>query len=179
MSIENLTDNDEHRCEYCDRSFRTEKTLLAHLCEQKKRSQQRTDPVGQLAFMSYQRFYELTQGGKERTWEQFAKSPYYNAFLKFARYMRQVDAVNPMLFIDWVIKKQIKLDHWARDTTYSKYLDEYIKSEGADSAIERSFITMQKWADEQATTFDHYLLYASPNRIVSDLNNGRISPGLS
>ena len=129
--------------------------------------------------MSYQRFCELTQGGKERTWEQFAKSPYYNAFLKFARYMRQVDAVNPMLFIDWVIKKQIKLDHWARDTTYNKYLDEYIKSEGADSAIERSFITMQKWADEQATTFDHYLLYASPNRIVSDLNNGRISPGLS
>ena len=179
MSTENLTSNsDEHRCTFCDRVFRAERTLLAHVCEQKKRSQERTDPVGQLAFMSYQRFYQLTQGGKERTWEQFAKSAYYLAFMKFARYMRTVDAVNPMLFIDWVIKKQIKLDHWARDTTYTKYLNEYIRSEGADSAIERSFTTMQKWADEQAASFEHYLMYANPNRIVSDLSNGRISPWL-
>lgn len=179
MSTENLTNNsDEHRCTFCDRVFRAERTLLAHVCEQKKRSQERTDPVGQLAFMSYQRFYQLTQGGKDRTWDQFAKSAYYLAFMKFARYMRTVDAVNPMLFIDWVIKKQIKLDHWARDTTYTKYLVEYIKTEGADSAVERSFTTMQKWADEQAASFEHYLTYANPNRIVSDLSNGRISPWL-
>jgi len=179
MNTENLTSNsDEHRCTFCDRVFRAERTLLAHVCEQKKRSQERTDPVGQLAFMSYQRFYQLTQGGKERTWDQFAKSAYYLAFMKFARYMRTVDAVNPMLFIDWVIKKQIKLDHWARDTTYTKYLIEYIKTEGADSAVERSFTTMQKWADEQAASFEHYLMYANPNRIVSDLSNGRISPWL-
>ena len=177
MNTANLTNNsDEHRCTFCDRVFRAERTLLAHVCEQKKRSQERTDPVGQLAFMSYQRFYQLTQGGKERTWDQFAKSAYYLAFMKFARYMRTVDAVNPMLFIDWVIKKQIKLDHWARDTTYNKYLVEDIKTEGADSAIERSFTTMQKWADEQAASFEHYLVYANPNRIVSDLSNGRISP---
>jgi hypothetical protein len=177
MNMQSLPNNsDEYRCEFCERSFRTERTLLAHVCEQKKRSQERTDPVGQLAFMSYQRFYQLTQGGKERTWDQFAKSPYYQAFIKFARYMRQVDAVNPLLFIDWVIKQQVKLDHWARDTTYTKYLLEYIKSEGADSAIERSFTTMQKWADEQSSSFEHYLRYANPNRIATDLSNGRVSP---
>lgn len=179
MNTTELTNNsDEHRCEFCDRVFRAERTLLAHSCEQKKRHQERTDPVGQLAFMSYNRFYQLTQGGKERNWEQFAKSPYYKAFIKFARYMRQVDAVNPLLFIDWVIKKQVKLDHWARDTTYTKYLVEYIKNEGADTAVERSFTTMQRWADEQASSFEHYLLYANTNRIVNDLNNGRISPWL-
>jgi hypothetical protein len=178
MSMMNLINNDENKCTFCQRSFRAERTLLAHSCEQKKRHNDRSDPAGQLAYMCYSRFYQLTQGGTERTWEQFAKSPYYKAFIKFARYMRTVDAVNPLLFIDWVIKQQIKLDHWARDSTYTRYLVEYLRNESADSAIERSFINMQKWADEEAANFEHYLLYANPGRVVNDLHNGRISPWL-
>ena len=167
----------EHKCEFCGKEFKREQTLLAHACKQKLRDQERKSPDGQLAFAVYDKFYQQTQK-KSRTWEQFATSPYYNGFTKFAKYIRSMDVVNPMLFVDWVIKNNVKLENWGKDSTYERYLTQLLANESAATGIERTLHHMQEWAEQNSLTFEQYLYHASTNKIVHDIIGGRISPWL-
>ena len=77
------------KCKYCEREFARETTLAVHICEQKKRYQDKDDPASRMAFQSYLKFYEITQGSaKSKTFEDFATSAYYKAFIKFPLCMK-------------------------------------------------------------------------------------------
>lgn len=178
MNIENLSQTlNDFVCEFCKREFKRERTLLSHSCKQKLRHQESLSPDGKLAFAVYDKFYQQTQR-KSKTWEQFAESPYYNGFTKFAKYIRSMDVVNPMLFVDWVIKNNIKLEHWSKDSTYERYLTQLLAKESAEAGIERTFHHMQEWADQHGLSFEQYLYHASTNKIVHDIVGGRLSPWL-
>lgn len=176
MSTKSLNQSSsEHKCEFCGKEFKREQTLLAHICKQKLRDQERRNPDGQLAFTVYDKFYQQTQR-KTRTWEQFAASPYYNGFCKFAKYIRSMDVVSPMLFVDWVIKNNIKLENWSKDSTYERYLTQLLANESVDSAITRTIEYMQEWATQNNLTLDQYLYHAGSNKITHDIISGRITP---
>jgi len=154
-----------------------EKTLVAHMCERKRRALQETEKRVQAGYMAFNRFWTLAQGNKKtKTYEEFCDTAYYNAFVKFGSFINNVDPLYPDKFIDYVIKSGIKLDHWCRDELYERYLYEMIKTEPVESAVQRSIATMMEWADEQSAEFAHYFLYVSLNRAVHDVLNGKISP---
>ena len=76
------------KCGYCGKAFAKEKTLSVHVCEQKRRHLSKTEKHVQLALLTYQRFYEISQKTQsKKTFEEFATSPYYNAFVKFGSFM--------------------------------------------------------------------------------------------
>jgi hypothetical protein len=147
------------------------------MCERKRRALQRDEKRVQAGYMAFNRFWQLTQKAKKiKTYDEFADSSYYNAFVKFGSFLNNVDPLYPEKFVDWVIKSGVKLDHWCRDELYEKYLFETIKSEPVESAVQRSLQTMMEWADENRAVFAHYFNYVSLNRAVHDILNGRISP---
>lgn len=163
-------------CEHCSKSFMKEKTLIAHMCEQKRRALQKDEKRVQAGFMAYTRFYQLTQKNKKpKTYDEFCNSAYYNAFVKFGSFINNVNPIYPDKFIDYVIKSNVKLDHWCRDEVYEKYLYEMLKTEPVESAIQRSLQTMMDWGDENNANYIHYFLYVNLNRAVSDIVNGKIS----
>jgi hypothetical protein len=154
-----------------------EKTLYAHMCEPKRRAMQKDEKRVQAGFMAFNRFFKLTQAAKkDKTYEDFCKSPYYNAFVKFGSFINNVGPLYPDKFVDFVIKSGIKLDHWCRDELYDSYLFEMLKLEPAESAIQRSIAHMMEWADTNKAQFQHYFLYVNLNRAVNDIRNGYISP---
>lgn len=166
-------------CVHCDKSFMKEKTLVAHMCEQKRRALQRDEKRVQAGFMAYNRFYQLTQNNKKlKTYEDFCQSSYYNAFVKFGSFVNNVNPIYPDKFIDYVIKSGVKLDHWCRDTLYETYLLEMLKVEPVEGAIQRSLQTMMEWANDRKSMFNHYFLYVSLNKAVHDIVNGKVSPWL-
>ena len=166
-------------CVHCGKSFMKEKTLYAHMCEQKRRALQKDEKRVQTGFMAFNRFFRLTQAArKDKTYEDFTKSPYYNAFVKFGSFINNVGPLYPDKFVDFVIKSGIKLDHWCRDELYDTYLFEMLKLEPAESAIQRSITHMMEWADANKAQFQHYFLYVNLNRAVNDIRNGYISPWL-
>jgi len=121
----------------------------------------------------------ITQNAKkDKTYEEFCKSPYYNAFVKFGSFVNNVNPIYPDKFVDYVIKSGVKLDHWCRDELYYTYLSEIIKTEPADAAIQRSLSTMMEWADENQADFTHYFNYVNINRAVRQIADGLISPWL-
>ena len=154
-----------------------EKTLVAHMCERKRRALQKDEKRVQAGYMAYNRFWQLTQNAKKpKTYDNFADSSYYNAFVKFGSFINNVNPLYPDKFIDYVIKSGVKLDHWCRDELYEKYLYDAIKTEPVESAVQRSLQTMMEWADDHKAEFSHYFNYVSLNKAVYDIRNGRISP---
>jgi len=169
--------NQPHTCTHCGKSFMKEKTLVAHMCERKRRALQESEKRVQAGYMAFNRFWTLAQGNKKtKTYEEFCDTAYYNAFVKFGSFINNVNPLYPDKFIDYVIKSGVKLDHWCRDELYEGYLYEIIKTEPVESAVQRSLQTMMEWADEQSAEFAHYFLYASLNRAVHDILNGKVSP---
>ena len=169
-----------YTCKYCEKPFRKETTLLAHLCEAKRRHTQRDETGVQWGLKSYLRFYEFSQGSaKLKSYEDFAKSPYYNAFVKFGRYCVGIRCINFITFTDWLLKNNKKLDHWCSDRLYGEWLLEYLKRENTRDALERAIKEMQEYAEintELRNGFTDYFRYGNANRICHHITTGRISP---
>ena len=165
-----------YQCKFCGKKYVKESTLSSHLCEPKRRHQQKNEKGVLLGFQAYRMFFKFTQGKQNKTYEEFAKGPYYAAFVKFGRYLHSMDAVKPERFIEWIIKNNKKLDHWCKEAFYDEYLLEYSRIENPQDALERSILEMAKWADESGNPVNCYFKHASENRIARSISNGRISP---
>ena len=166
----------ENQCEFCQKNFIRSSTLASHVCEAKRRWQNRNTPLVVLALEAYQRFYRQCQPSqKTKQWDHFAQSSYYAAFVRFAQYMLDVRCVNTGAFMDHVIKNNIKLDQWASDGVYTAFLMRWTRTEDAWDAVRRSIDTATVWAQENHSNLAHYFLYASDYKIQSDLDRGRIS----
>jgi hypothetical protein len=166
-------------CQYCGSGYVKESTLAVHMCEQKRRHLAKDEKHVVLGYQTYVRFFQLTQKIKnQKTYEDFAKSPYYNAFVKFGSFLSNVHPLYPDRYIDFVVTSGVKLDHWCREELYYKYVLDFIKKEPADVALQRSISTMMEWADESNSHWNHYFKYASVNRAVYAVKDGKISPWL-
>jgi hypothetical protein len=167
-------------CEYCGTGYTREKTLAVHMCQPKRRALQKNEKRVQLGLYAFNQFYKLSAGAKkQKTYEEFCKSSYYNAFVKFGSFVSNVKPLYPEKYIDYVVTSGVKLDHWCREEMYEKYATELIKKEGVQTALERSVITMMEWADEQEQApWNHYFYHVSLNRAVWHIKDGKISPWL-
>jgi hypothetical protein len=169
--------NQPYICQFCNKGFMQEKTLSVHVCEQKRRYLARTEKHVILGYDTYNRFYKMSQNAKgEKTYEEFAKSPYYNAFVKFGSFVSNVNPLYPDKFINYVVTSGVKLDHWCRDALYDDYVVHLVKSEPVEVALERSISHMLAWANDNNAQWNHYFLYVSLSRATFDIKDGKISP---
>ena len=167
-------------CEYCGSGYVREKTLAAHMCEKKRRALQRDEKRVRHGFYAFQRFYKLSAGTKkEKTYEDFCNSQYYNAFVKFGSFLSNVKPLYPEKYIDYVVTSGVKLDHWCKEEMYEKYALDLILKEDVTTALERSVKTMMEWAEQnEPAAWNHYFNYVSLNRAVWHIKDGKISPWL-
>ena len=167
------------KCTYCNKSFQRERTLQVHMCEPKRRHLQKGEKWVQNGFMVFCRFYEIHQKNtKPKTYDQFCDSSYYNAFVKFGRYMMHTAPLYPEKYIDYVILSKVKLDHWSRDDLYEQYLKDTLKTEPVEMALRRSIATMMDWAQEQNVQWSDYFRLVNTSRAVQQIQSGHMSPWL-
>lgn len=166
-------------CQYCGHGYTKESTLVVHVCEQKRRALAKQERHVVLGFDTFNRFYKISQNYKgEKTYEEFCKSPYYNAFVKFGSFVSNVNPLYPDKFIDYVVRSGVKLDHWCRDELYDSYVVDLVKREPVETALERSVKHMMSWAADNKSVWNHYFIYVSLNRATYDVKDGKISPWL-
>ena len=129
-----------------------------------------------MGYQAWIRFYQLSQGSaKLKNYEDFAKNSFYGAFVKFGRYCHSIRAINFAKFVDFVLKNNLKIDHWCKETVYNKYLLDLLKTEAAEDALSRSIEHMQEWAEGHNCNYSDYFKQVSNNRLVLDITNGRIT----
>jgi len=163
-------------CQYCEKSFRRESSLAVHVCEPKRRYQERDERGVQLGLQAYLRFYEITQGSARlKTFDDFARSPYYRAFVKFGRHCVAIRAINIARFIDWVVGQNKKIDHWCRDSIYTEYLIDHVRSENVADALARALETAIDWSEKTQNPDRDYLRYGNDNMICHAVTTGRVT----
>lgn len=174
-----LSVNKPYSCQFCGNKYMQEKTLAVHICEQKRRYLAKDEKHVNIGYITFNKFFQLTQKlGHNKTYEEFARSPYYNAFVKFGSFVNNTNPLYPEKFIDYVIRSGVKLDHWCRDSLYEQYVINLIHTESVETALERSVAHMQSWANDNNSVWNHYFKYVSTNRSVFDIKDGKISPWL-
>lgn len=152
---------------------------MSHVCEKKRRALQKDEKRVRLGFYAFNQFYKLSAGAKkDKTYEEFCNSQYYNAFVKFGSFVSNVKPLYPEKYINYVVTSGVKLDQWCREEMYEKYATELIRKEGVETALERSITTMSEWAEDNNSVWNHYFKYVSPNRAVWHIRDGKISPWL-
>ncbi len=164
-------------CEYCKKEFAKETSIAAHMCEPKRRYASRDEAGVRLGFQSYIRFYETAAGSaRNKTFDTFAKSAYYRAFVKFGRYCVNIRAINPPRFIDWLLKHNKKIDYWCSDRVYTEYLIDYLQVEAVDDALSRAVEFGLNWAETNSAQPNDCLRYGNTNAMCYAVTTGRVSP---
>jgi hypothetical protein len=166
-----------YRCEYCKKEFVKETSIAAHMCEPKRRHLSRDERGVQLGLHAYLRFYETAGGSsKNKSFDTFVESAYYRAFVKFGRYCVDIRAINPMRFIDWLLKHNKKIDHWCSDRIYTEYLIQYLQIESVADALARTIEYSMDWAEQNSAQPHDWLRYSNANAACYAITVGRISP---
>jgi len=174
-----LTVNKPYVCQFCGHKYMQEKTLAVHMCEQKRRYIAKDEKHVHIGYQTFNKFFRLTQKlDKDKTYDEFARSPYYNAMVKFGSFVSNTKPLYPDNFLNWVVRSGVKLDHWCRDELYEKYVLNLIHTEAVETALERSVAHMQSWANDNNSVWNHYFKYVSTNRAVYDIKDGKVSPWL-
>lgn len=164
-------------CDFCGRIFVRESTIATHLCEYKQRWVNKDLQGNRIGFQAWLQFYKKNSSTKKkRTYEEFIKSAYYTAFVKFGTYCADANVLNVGRFVDWLLKNQVKIDTWNTDKNYTKFLVEYLREEDPLDAIARSIETTQKLAEVETIQTKDVLRYANRNRICYAITTGKISP---
>lgn len=171
------TSKPKYGCEFCGRSFLRESTVLKHICEYKHRWLEKDRQSNRLGFQAWLQFYKKNSASKkQKTYEEFIKSAYYTAFVKFGNYCVEVNALNVSRYADWLVKNQIKIDTWTSDTNYNRYLIEYLRTEDPLDAIHRSVETTIEMAQIETIQSRDYLRFGNRNKICYSITTGKISP---
>ena len=167
----------KYSCEFCNRKFVREKTLVTHICETKHRWLDKDKLSNRLGFQSFVQFYKKHSSAKHtKTYDEFIRSPYYSAFVKFGNYCAEINALNIPRFVDWLLAEQISIDNWTSDKVYTKYLIEYLRKEDPLDAIHRSVETTIDLAKAEGIQSHDLLRYGNQNKICYAVTTGKISP---
>lgn len=167
----------EFACEFCNRSFQRETTLIKHLCENKRRWQDRELPGNRIGYQAWIEFYKKNTASKKvKTYVDFTKSAYYIAFVKFGHYCVDIKCISVNRYADWLLKNSIKIDSWCSDTNYNRFLVQHLKDEDPLDAIARSIETTIDLAAKENLQSKDWLRYGNRNRICHMITNGKISP---
>ena len=167
----------EFTCDFCNKSFQREMTMMKHICEPKRRWQDKDLVGNRIGFQTWLEFYtKNSTSKKKRTYIDFTKSAYYLVFVRFANYCVSIKAVNIARYTNWLINNKVKIDSWSSDTIYNKFLIEYLKDEDPFDAIARSIENTIELAKEAGIETKDSLRYINRNRLVNYIINGKISP---
>jgi hypothetical protein len=142
---------------------------------------ERLDAKGSVAFrfsfMAFNYFYDWSfPRSKPKSEIDFVKSSYYDDFYKFGEYMAAVKINDLKRYTNFLLSKNIPLKYWADEKIYNMYLTNTIKTESSDVAVERSIITMEKWAKANNSNISKYFNMVEPQVVFSHIKRGNLSP---
>lgn len=163
-------------CEFCEAEFVKETSLVKHICERKRRYQDKNLVANRIAFQTFLQFYQKNISKKPKTYEDFIKSSYYTAFVKLGNYCLSADIINVSRYVDWLLKEKISIDSWTKDSIYTKYIIEYCKTEDPLDAIARSIETTVTLATQDRIQTKDVLRYGNRNKVCYEVTKGKISP---
>jgi hypothetical protein len=166
----------EHQCQHCGRVLQRESSLTSHMCESRRRFESRGERGVEIGYQAFLAFYRTLHGsGRPRTQDNFEKSPYYRAFVRFGRYCVNTRVVDPESYMRWLVDHNRKVDRWALDTEYTEYLISWLPTEPVPQAIRRAQIWGEEWGECNSAPSKDCLRHGNVNAVCHAIVAGRVS----
>lgn len=166
----------EYTCTFCGRVYQREKSFLNHMCTKKQRFLERDTKYYMLAYRAYDRFYTLSLRKKVPSVEKFESSSVYLGFIRFGKYVLDINAVDPMEYVAYLVKHNIPLDDWCKDRIYEQHLRDLVLKESPDRALERNIMLMESWAHKNGKFIRDFFREIGTGTALQWIRSGRISP---
>lgn len=163
------------QCHYCGKVFIREVSYTKHACISKLRFLDSNLTKNRLGFQAYQKYYDLSHRSKKNL-DDFIKSRFYNAFVKFGKFVVDNNVMYPDKYVEFLIRTNYPVDRWTNLSIYEIYLRELAKKESFEDGTERTLLLMKQWADEYNEEYYDFFRKINPNLFVHYVKNGRISP---
>jgi hypothetical protein len=169
---------DQLKCKWCDKVFRKESTLVAHMCEPKRRILSESDRPNRIGYHAWLTFRKLMtpNAKKTPTYEDFSKNKYYTTFVKLGRRIVDINIPEPDNFIKYLIMNSVKFSNWGKDWVYEMYIRELTKKETVQRAAERTVLLMQQWGMDQDQDWKLFWDDVSTTQALHWIRTGRLSP---
>lgn len=132
-----------------------------------------------MAFLVFRKFYEVSyRNNKPRTYQDFMDSPHYTGFIRFGRYLHEIQALNPEGFVEFLVKAEVPMKKWEAEFVYEQFVRELAKREPADAAVERNILIMKQWETDYNEPWYDFFRKVNTNTATALIRSGRLSPWL-
>jgi hypothetical protein len=163
-------------CNYCGKIFSTEKIVINHMCEQRRRFQQKDTAFARFGCEAFITIYQTISGkDAKKTEEDFRKSTLYLACMRWGHFVVDIKCFQPKQYLHWLLKRNIPIDNWDNDQIYDCWLQDYVFIEPAWDAFERSIKNMIAWGEETSQPYENYFKTAGTARIITDIRKIAVS----
>jgi hypothetical protein len=165
-------------CSFCGKVLLREISLVKHLCKKKQRYLERDRQDVRFGYIAYRIFYQISYPSQKvaKSTEHFRESSTYDAFVRFGKYVMDVNAIAPEEFIRFAVQSKQPIDKWCSDRLYMEYVRLLNKVESYDRAIERTLLLAESWANKEGKELKNFFREIAPGLAVQWLMSGRISP---
>lgn len=164
-------------CKFCSRTFKQEKTLFSHVCEKKRRWQNKEERSSVIGFESWKKFIKNTiRIKKEYKFEDFINSKLYIDFIKFGNFIYTHKIKDHERYIDYLLDNNVELKKWYNERLFDEYQTYYIYKENIDSGIEKSLQTVNDWSIEHEKKIVDFFEEVNTNLFIHYVKTAKISP---
>ena len=169
-------------CDWCNKSFIKETTLLSHACEPKRRWDNQYTPSVKIGYSAYVEFYLCnsppTTLKPYKSYREFIYSKLYISFVKFGQWCIEQSVQEINEYVKWLLKSKIKWKNWTDIYTYREFLSDILRNETPEDGLKRSLTYIQKWSEEQNSSWKDFFKQVNSNQAIFWITEGRISPWL-
>ena len=174
--------NESFECKYCNKSFKRERTLAVHMCNQKHRWNAKNELPSRIAFEAFCVFHKTCmpsniRGGSPPL-EKFINSPEYNGFYIFGKYLAELKLPidQQQDFIKFVMQQGVKIKDWVKSFVLEEFIKLYSLKEDPKRAVESVILLAEAWSNENNRHWTEFFDKVSPSMATHFIITGRISP---
>ena len=171
------TNPNVYECTFCSRTFVRESSYLNHRCKYMVRDEIMQSSLGQTAWLLYSDWLRKQKKLPPRNSQTFIKSKYFNAFVKYADFVRQLKITND-IFMDMMVKRDIPPTMWTHDAAYALYLQYLEKSLTPMQQVGLSIKTLMRLADSNECDICDVFTHIHPNELLQLIRERKLTPWL-
>lgn len=164
-----------YKCPHCGHRFVQEQRFLRHRCDQMKRQEVFQQPLGQAAWIFYQKWMRAYNKAVANA-NSFLHSKFFNSFIKFADFVKTVKMADTDVFIALMKEYDISPTIWTNDQVYALYLEQMDKKLTPEKHAEITVNTLFDLAEDYDVDVSDVFQNVPPAEIIQLLRARKLSP---
>lgn len=167
------------KCAFCTKIFTRKSWFDKHMCTKKKRFMESKNIhtiKAHMLFTHWQRRTGFLRRGKEKTMEEFCKSPYYNTFKELVPYTEKHHIVPAYQYVNWLVENRVPEKYWRDISGLDEYREYYREQEDPESGVEMSVENIKAWCSDRNLNTAQFFNKITPGQALNMVRENRLSP---